>query len=38
MTQTLGVDHSFKSKIPFPRKGKLSTKFETMNTPQAVAD
>ena len=39
MTQTLGVvDHSFKPKIPFARKGKLSTKFETMNTPQAVAD
>jgi hypothetical protein len=33
MTQTLGVDPSFKPKIPFARKGKLSTKYETMNTP-----
>ena len=38
MTQTLGADPSSKPKIPFPRKGKLSSKFDTMSTPQAVAD
>ena len=39
MTQTLGADHgSFKNKGTFIRKPKLSTKFDTNNTPQAVTD